>query len=395
MKRVVKWLAPLLVVLLLGGFVARTITARKAEQAQLAQAAPAPVAIDLAPTDVVVAARVELTHTLEVSGGLKAVETAVVKSRVAAEVKEIGVREGDAVKAGQLVGRLDTTEFAWKLRQAEQQAEAARAQFDIASRTLSNNRALVDQGFISKNALDTSISNAAGAQASLQAANAAIELARKSLRDAEIRAPLSGIVSQRLVQPGERVPIDAKLLEIVDLSRIELEAAVAPEDVGSVQVGATATLRVDGLREPVTARVARINPSTEPGTRAVMTYLALERHPGLRQGLFARGSIELRRTTALAVPVSVVRVDQARPYVLVVVDGMVRQRAVDLGLRGRARLGPSFEDAVEVTAGVAPGDTLLRASVGNLREGALVRLATPGSAPLADAAPRATATAAR
>ncbi|HSN31567.1 MAG TPA: efflux RND transporter periplasmic adaptor subunit, partial [Ideonella sp.] len=190
----------------------------------------------------------------------------------------------------------------------------------------------------------------------------------------EIRAPLAGLVSQRLVQPGERVAVDAKLLEIVDLSRIELEAAIAPEDVGSVQIGNRARLAVDGLAAPVTARVARINPSTQPGTRAVMAYLAVDPAPGLRQGLFARGTIDVERRSALVVPVSTVRVDQAQPYVLAVADGRTVARTVTLGARGQARFGDASEAAVEVTSGLAAGDIVLRAAVGNLREGTRVRL---------------------
>ncbi len=148
-------------------------------------APPATPAIDLAPGDLLVLQPGELVRTLVISGGLKAYESAIVKARVAAEVRQITVREGDAVKAGQLLGRLDTTEFDWRLRQAEQQAESARAQLDIAERSLTNNRALVEQGFISKNALDTSVMSAAGARASLEAARAAAELARKALADTE------------------------------------------------------------------------------------------------------------------------------------------------------------------------------------------------------------------
>ena len=370
-----KWTVAGVALLVLGGFVARAIMARKAEQAQLAAPARSGLGLDLSPTDVLVMRPLELVRTLEVSGGLRAVESAVVKARVAAEVKAISVREGDPVKAGQLLGRLDATEFTWRLRQAEQQAASAKSQLDIAERALKNNQALVEQGFISTNALDTSVMSASGARALLLAAQAAAELARKAVRDSEIRAPLSGIVSQRLVQPGERVPLDAKLLEIVDLSRIELEAAVSPDDVGSLLVGSVARLHVDGLAQPVAARVVRINPSTQAGTRSVLTYLALEPVPGLRQGLFARGTIELQRTSALVVPASAVRVDQARPYVLAIAGAKAVQRPVTLGARGEAVFGRQPEAAIEIGAGLAAGDTVLRGNVGAIRDGTPVQLA--------------------
>lgn len=349
-------------------------------------AAPAAQVIELAPGDVARAENAELVLQLDITGGLKAVHSAVVKARVAAEVKSLTVREGDRVQAGQLIGQLDATEFQWRLRQAEDQARAAQAQLDIAERTLANNRALVDQGFISRNALDTSSSSATGAAASLQAARASAELARKSVRDTEIRAPIAGLVSQRLVQPGERAALDARLVEIVDLSRVELEAAVPPDDVVALRVGQAARVQIDGLAEPVAARVVRINPSAVAGTRSVMAYLELAPAPGLRQGLFGRASIELQRKTALVVPSSALRFDQARPYVLAVEDGQARQRPVTLGARGDVLVDGRPESAVEISAGLAAGATVLRGTVGALRDGTRLRLpAEPTAARAASA----------
>lgn len=371
MKRSLKWALPLLLVLLLALLAGRGLVARKAEQARAAMPRPTPV-LELAPTDVVPVREQELVRTLSVSGGLKAVNTAVVKAKVAAEVREILVREGDAVKAGQVLGRLDNTEYAARLRQAREQATSAQAQLEIAERTLENNRALVNQGFISKNALDTSVSNASAARATLLAAQANADIARKAMDDTVLRAPISGQISQRLAQPGERVGVDAKLLEVVDLSRIELEAAVAPEDVGAVQVGRQALLKVDGLNEPVQARVARINPSTQAGTRAVMVYLAVASRAGLRHGLFATGRIELDRQPAIAVPESAVRLDQPLPYVLVVADGKIVQRGVTLGMRGVAPAGGAT--LVAVSKGLKAGEQVLGGSVGSVRDGTPVRL---------------------
>ena len=378
MTRWMKWTAALLVVALLAGAALWVMKARKQREVAAASApASAPLALELGSGDVLIARIQPLTRTLVVSGGLKAVASAVVKTRIASEIKSLTVREGDTVKAGQVIGQLDTIEFDLRLRQAEQTAVAARTQLDIAKRALDNNRALVAQGFISPTGLEASVSTEAGAQASHEAARAATDLARKARADSILVAPIGGIVSQRFAQPGERVGVDARVIEIVDLSRIELEAAVAPEDVGSVQIGQLARLSVDGLSDPAIAKVVRINPSTQAGTRAVTVYLALQAQPGLRQGLFARGSIELQRKDALLVPVSSVRIDQARPYVLAVQGGKALQRTVELGTRGEAQIDGRTESVVELTTGAAAGDTLLRGSAGAVRDGTPVRLAAP------------------
>jgi len=387
MKRWVGWVIGLVAVALIAAIALRTVQSRRAALAAASAPASAPVALELAASDVVVARQADLVGTLGISGGLKAVNSAVVKAKVAAEVKALSVREGDAVKAGQVIGQLDTLEVDLRLRQAEQTAASARSQLDIAKRSLENNRALVDKGFISSTALEASIATEAGATATYQAAAAATDLARKARSDSVLVAPIAGIVSQRLAQVGERVAVDTKLIEIVDLSRIELEAAIAPEDVGGVQIGQAARLTVDGLVDPVAAKVARINPSTQAGTRAVMVYLALAPQPGLRQGLFARGSIEAQRKRALVVPLSAVRVDQAQPYLLEVASGKVMQRSVTLGSRGDAGFDGRLENAVEIVKGIADGAIVLRGGAGTVRDGTAVKLGTaPASAPTSSSA---------
>ncbi len=377
MPRHLRWLLPLLAVLLLAGLATRTLLSRKAERAAMlggiAREAPA---LDLAPGDVVTARVLPLARTIEVSGGLKAVNSAVVKAKVAAELKTLSVREGDSVKPGQVLGQLDTTELDWRLRQAEQNASSARAQLDIARRALENNRALVAQGFISPTGLETSVSNEAAAQANHQAAMAAVELARKARADATLVAPIGGQVAARLVQPGERVPVDARIVEIVDLSRIELEASVAPEQAALLQVVQAASLQVDGLTTPVAATVARINPSAQAGSRAILVYLALERQPALRQGLFARGRIATTQQPALAVPLAAVRTDLAQPYVLQIADNRTVMRPVQLGARGEVDGQPW----VAVTGGLAEGALVLGGTAGAVRDGTAVRLVGPAAA---------------
>jgi membrane fusion protein, multidrug efflux system len=328
--------------------------------------AAAPVALDLSADDLVSAQLQRLSRQVEVTGSVKAVQTAVVKARVPGELRQLTVREGDTVRAGQLLGQIDTTEYDWRLKQAEQQAQAAQAQVDIAERTLTNNKALVAQGFISPTALEAAESTAQGARASQQAAQAAVELARKSRVDAQLVAPINGQISQRLAQPGERVALDARVLEIVDLSHLELEAAMAPQDVALLRPGARAHLKVDGIPDTVGARVARINPSATAGARTVTVYFAIDAHPALRQGLFAQGRADAGTRETLSVPASAVRRDQPQPYVLAAENNLAQQRTVKLGLAGLSDQG---EELLEITQGLNPGAQLLAGRAGLVRPG--------------------------
>ncbi|MDZ7855728.1 efflux RND transporter periplasmic adaptor subunit [Sphaerotilus sp.] len=352
---------------------ARLLQSRKADAAAsptAAASAPAPAALDLRDSDLVLAASADLARTVTLSGSVKAVSTALVKAKVAGELRNLGPREGDTVRAGQAVGDIDATEFALRVTQAAQQAEAARAQLDIARRQLDNNRALVEQSFISATALDTSVANHAAAQASLQAALAAADLARKAQADTVLKSPINGTVSQRLAQPGERVAVDARVLEVVDLSQLELEAALPAADAGLLRPGATAELQVEGLSDPVSAQVARLNPATQAGTRAVLVYLSLQPAQGLRVGLFARGTVALEQRRVLSLPLSAVRLDDALPYVVVLDGSALRRRTVKTGGRGLVER----TESVEITDGLREGDRVLRGSLGTVRDGTPARL---------------------
>ena len=207
-----------------------------------------PVSIELSDGDIAIAQKMTMTQGLPVSGTLKAVRSAMIKARVAGELVMLEVREGDAVKMGQIVARVDNTEYLARQSQNKQQAEAARAQVEVAQRQFDNNNALVNQGFISKTALETSIANLNGAKASYQAALSALDVATKAVDDSVLKAPLNGFVSQRFAQPGERVAPEARIIEIVDLSQLELEATLTSAEAMNVRLGQIAKLNVEGTK---------------------------------------------------------------------------------------------------------------------------------------------------
>lgn len=362
-------LSALAVAALLAGGAQWSKQRQAAQEAAALAALPPPVpTIELAASDVSTAQTQTLSLGIAVSGALKASQSALVKARVAGELQSLSVREGDRVQAGQVIAQIDPTEYRARVRQAQQQADAAKAQVDIAQRQFDNNQALVNQGFISQTALLTSQANLNGAKANHAAVLAALDLANKSLADATLRSPLTGVVSQRMAQPGERVAIEARLVEVINLSQLELEAALTAEDASRIRVGMTAQLQVEGQTEPVLARVLRINPSAQTGSRSIVVYLGMQGREGLRQGLFAQGSLGTQSLQILAVPVDSVRTDKPQPYVQVVQDQQVQHITVQTGVRSQG----DRQSLVAVT-GLSEGAQVLAGSVGPVREGIQVR----------------------
>lgn len=380
MKPWLKWTALALVVVVIAAGAARAISSRKSqkealEAQQAAQKAPA--SIELAATDIWKVQMLPLSQGLPISGQIKATNSAFIKARVAGELQNLLVREGDVVKAGQVIARVDPIESQARARQAQQQAEAAKAQVDIAKRNFDNNSSLVAQGFISKTALESSISSLEAAQATYRAAQAAVEVANKAVEDTVLRSPMDGLIAQRLAQTGERVSIDARIVEVVDLRHLELEASLSAADSLAVKVGQRASLRVEGAATPVAAKVVRINPSAVAGSRAVLVYLALDASAGLRQGLFAQGTLATSTSKGLAVPLQSVRTDKPEPYLQVIADGQVQHVTVRPGQRG------DYQGEVMVAVQDVPaGALVLQGSVGTVRAGTPAALKpTPSAKP--------------
>lgn len=383
----IKWVIALIVLAAIGVSIMRALQARKAQQETVAAAtaanAKAPSVIELATTDVVKAQVKELAIGLPISGSLKAANSAFIKARVAGELQGLTVREGDAVKAGQVIARIEVTEYAARQQQAQDQADAAKAQIAIAQRQFDNNKALVDQGFISKTALDTSLATLNSAQATHRAALSNVAIAKKAMLDTVLRSPISGVVSQRLAQPGERIGVDGRVVEVIDLSRMELEANISAADALDVKVGQTAMLTIEGSATPVSSQVVRINPNTQAGSRNVLVYFNIANTAGqtlnLRQGLFAQGSLGTAKVSTLTVPLSAVRNDRPTPYVQILEGNVVKHVSVELAQRGEVAANGRSETVVAVK-GISENTQVLVGSLGAVREGTTTKFTQAAAA---------------
>lgn len=344
-----------------------------------------PVALQFAPSDLAVIERKPLSRWLPVSGTLQPLRQATVKSKVSGDVREITVREGDAVKAGQVLVRVDTADLEAKLIERQGQLESARAQLALADKTLATNRKLLKQNFISQNAFDSSESNMNVTRGGVMSAEANVRLAQNALKDAIALAPLSGIVAKRHVQPGEKVAFDTPLVTVVDLKDIELQAMVPAIDIPELRPGMAVDLAVDGFGErKFTGRIDRINPTTEAGTRAILVFVGIPNPASeLRGGMFATGRVALAPSApAMSLPAAAVRSEGGQTYVWAISGGKLTRRMVVTGRRdeesGRIEIKTALPETLKVLA----------ARFDNLKEGAPALVKAPETGP-----PKASATA--
>ena len=335
-----------------------------------------PVTLQFAPADLARVEPKELGRWLPVSGAVQPARSAVVKAKVTGEVRALTVREGEAVRSGQVIGRIDTADLEARLIERQGALESARAQLALAEKTRTTNQTLLKQNFISQNAFDNSESSFNVARGGAKSAEAQVQIARNALKDAVLTAPLAGIVAKRHVQAGEKVTFDTPVVTVVDLGTLELNAMVPAVDVPELRLGMPVDLAIDGFGERrFSGRVERINPATEPGTRAIVVYVGIPNVDGtLKGGMFATGRIALAAAPPVpTLPAAAVRTEAGQSFVWTIDDGKLVRRVVVTGRRD------DEAGRVEIKTALPAGAQVLAARFDNLKEGAPAMVKAPAS----------------
>jgi membrane fusion protein (multidrug efflux system) len=338
--------------------------------------APKVEVYELSPRDVATVEARELSVNLPLSGSLAPLTQATVKSKVSGVVVGSTVQEGVAVAAGQVLARLDPADQ--KARVAQQQAalDEASARLSLARKNNTNSQALLKQNYISQNSYDTTQNSVELAQAGVHAAQAQLALARIALADTVIHAPLAGVVSKRHVQAGEKVAPDMPIFSIVNLQQLTLEAQVPAAEIPRIKVGQQVRFRVDGFQNRgFVGTVARINPTTEAGSRAMLVYISVDNADGaLRGGMFAKGHITTEKSQLMPLlPLAALRKENNLDVVYAIEANKVVARPVKLGLRNED------EGMAEVTAGLAKGATVIVARLDGVKPGHKVKIGAPAA----------------
>jgi RND family efflux transporter MFP subunit len=330
--------------------------------------------VTLAATDVATPQLMPLEDAIPVTGNLEPLERAEVRARLEGDVVQVFVREGQPVRAGQLLARFDAGDQAGNARSADADVAAARSELGTAQWTLDQNRELHREGAIPERDVRVAEGAVAAARARLASAEARRGSTRREVGDTRVVAPVGGIIERRTVNPGEHVTRNASLFTLVRGDVLELAAAVPERAAAGVAAGQSVRFVADGAQ--FTGRVARISPSVDPGSRSVTVYVQVPNPDGrLRAGTFASGRIVSRVVEgAMVVPASAIREggQGGGQVVYRVVDGKVDVAEVTVGLKDEA------QGLVQVLTGLSEGDRVIAGNVGVLGQGMAVRMAGEG-----------------
>jgi len=316
--------------------------------------------LELLPADVAMVKRGTLTGGLPVTGTLQAVHQTTVQSRVASDITAVLVREGERVAKGQVLARLGVQDLEARVKQSEAQLASARVEAQLTRALVERNRKLFEKNYFSENDFARSQGEAEAREEAVRAQQAMVDIARKALNDAVVRAPMSGIVAKRYVEPGSSVMMEARLFDIVDLGDMELQVSVPAPEVPRLRVGHPVSFTVDGFgSRRFEGQIARINPVADAATRAIAVYVRVKNSDAaLKGGMFARGEIASGSAeSALIMPLNAVRRGDKGSSVFVLKNGRLELRLVTLGAVDE-RAGQAM-----VSSGVADGETVVVVSL--------------------------------
>ncbi len=372
-RRAVAWTLGAIAVLALAGMVALRVVDKREEEAR-AKKVETPLVFEQ--REVVRPTMAVMPLAVEFSGPLVAPQTAIVRAKSSGVLLSLDVAEGQKVKAGQAVGRIDSSDVDNRLAERQAVLEAARVQVVQAQRNHESNQRLAQEKFISANALDASRVALDAARANVRATEAQLGTVRAAARLATLVAPIDGVVAKRQAVPGEKLSPEQPLLTLVDLRRLELAGSVGTHEVSLLKPGMPLDVTVEGSARTIRASLERIAPAAEAGTRSIGVTVSIPNpDESFRAGQYALARATVPDDTPrLTLPTTAIAKSSGQDYVWLLEQGVLARRAVATG-RSDAERG-----RVEILRGVTPDSVVLALKFDNLREGNKASVAAAGAA---------------
>ncbi len=304
-----------------------------------------------------------------IAGTLEADRTAQVRAEVGGAVVAVDAEPGQAVTRGQVLARIDDTGVRDSYASSEAAVRSAELNAGLARRNAERTRALAQAGALADRDREQAEWNLSNAEAQWADAKARMANAEKQLARTVLRAPFSGVVSERPVNLGDIVQNGTALFTIVDPATLKLEGAVEADALEGLKVGTPVTFTIHGAEKPITGRISRINPAVDPATRQIRITVALPTGgQNVVSGLFAEGRVATSTRVGVVVPNGAVDRKGLKPFAVRIKAGKVERVDVELGVIDAAR------EQMEVRSGLAAGDTLLLGGARGIAPGSAVQV---------------------
>lgn len=331
--------------------------------------AAAPKPVQIGSENVVTVKRDTIVTGPIISGELRAAREATVRAELGGSVLQVSVDEGQSVRRGAVIARIDTATLDDTRRSVESAVRATQNQLAVARREAARTEQLVAAGALAARDLEIARSNVTAAEAQVADAESRLMAAQKQLGDAIVRAPIDGVVSDRSVNTGDIVTAGTALFTVIDPSSMRLEASAPSEQLGQLRIGTSVMFTVRGYDQAFEGRIERISPAADPTTRQVPMFISVPNTGGrLVSGLYAEGRVMLESAAGLVVDAGAVDESGEGAWVMRVRDGRTERVEVGIGVRD-----PRTE-RLQLVSGVSEGDILLRGSAQRIAPGTAVNV---------------------
>ncbi|XLZ72379.1 efflux RND transporter periplasmic adaptor subunit [Massilia sp. SR12] len=308
-----------------------------------------------------------------VTGSIQPERKADMRAEVGAVVMQVLKENGEAVKKGDLLVRLDDTALRDNLASAQEAVRASNQSMEQAERVLARQKTLKASGMVSSQVLEDAEVRRNNAQSDLSAAKARLVTANQQMTRTLVRAPFDGIVSERKVSAGDTAQVGKELVKVVDPNSMRFEGRISADSVGVVKAGQGVVFSINGYPgQNFLGKVKRVDPAANPVTRQVEVLVDFaDKNLPRVAGLFAEGRIEAESTSALMVPESALVKQGDATYVWKIKDKVLAKTALQMGARD-ARSGNW-----QVQTGLATGDIVMRTPASGFRDGQKVEMQVP------------------
>jgi membrane fusion protein, multidrug efflux system len=333
--------------------------------------------VNVGPEGIIVAKSTEIRIGPAISGTLTPQEAATLRSEISGPIVQTYVEQGQPVKRGQPLARIDDAALREALLSAQSTARSAKLALDNATRDAERQQRLEAAGAVAPRDVEAAERALAAAQASMADAQSRLAAAQQQVGRTTFRAPFDGVVSDRPVNAGDVVQPGTAIATVVNPASMRLEGSVPAEQLSSLKVGTPVIFTVNGYgTQTFTGRIDRINPTADPATRQVRVYVTIPNEKStLVGGLFADGRVATESRQGIMIPNTAVDERGITPIVLRIRSDTVESVPVQLGVRDNA------SDQVEIRSGVSVGDTLLANAAQGLAPGTRVRITAVGDRP--------------